>query len=223
MLSFKIKPQCNTIALTPRLTVILGRRLEDMPKDWATKYLHTQHEWVQLLDPSTTPPVDMFPFLKWFPASFAPWKRRAERVRKDLFKAYSELVDHAHQSEHDDNNTNDLEFESLIGRLLRESHVSSGRKGPSLSKRDIIFIAGGVLDGAFDTAYYTSLALLKTLAAYPDVQKRIQSELDEAWYMPTIPVMFQKKIIANLLQGVWNGCPGTYRSRKAALSELLRS
>lgn len=160
-----------------------------MPDDWATKYLATQHEWVYLLDPNSSPPVDIFPFLKWIPAKFATWKRRAQVARRGLFDAYSALVENAHQSRQGD--TNGPIFESLVDRLLRENRSPSGMKGPCLSRRDIIFIAGGVLDGAFDTAYHTTLTLLKTLAAYPAIQKRIQDELDETWYMPT----FQRKKI----------------------------
>lgn len=147
-----------------------------MPKDWATNYLATQHEWVHLADPSVTPPIDIFPFLTWVPASFASWKRRAQTARKGLFQAYSALVDHAHQpKKHDSDAT---EFESLVERLLRQARSPSES---NLSRRDITFIAGGILDGAFDTGYHTALTLLKTLAAYPDIQKRIQDELDEAW------------------------------------------
>lgn len=160
----------------------MGRRLEDLPKDWATRYLATQHEWVHLLDPSQVPPIDMFPFLKWIPSTFAAWKRRAKHVRKGLSEAYTALVDHAHQSDKNDNNGQ--KFESLVERLLRQNRTTSGEVA-SLSRRDIAFIVGGVLDGAFDTGYHTALTLLKTLAAYPAVQKRLQDELDEAWYALT--------------------------------------
>lgn len=153
-----------------------------MPVNWVKDYIATQHEWVHLLDPNATPPVDIFPFLTWIPAMYATWKRRAQNARKGLFLAYSALVDHAHQSRQDD--ANNPRFESLVERLLRENQSPSEVKEPILSKRDIKFIAGGVLDGAFDTSYHTSLNLLKTFAAHPAIQKRVQHELDEAWYVP---------------------------------------
>lgn len=152
-----------------------------MPKDWATKYLATQHQWINLLDPSAVPPIDIFPFLKWIPAAFAPWKRQAEHARKGLSEAYTALVDHASQSK--DYDHNGPKFESLVERLLRQNQSLTGEE-PDLNRRDVAFIVGGVLDGAFDTVYHTSLTILKILAAYPAVQERIQTELDEAWYAP---------------------------------------
>lgn len=167
--------------------MILGRRLEDMPGDWLKKYFATQHVWVRILDPLAIPLVDTFPFLKWVPATFSSWKRRTLKVRKGLSEVYSAVVDHAHQQSGKDE-ANVPAFESLVERLLREnrSPTPSGTKGPALSRRDMAFIAGGVLDGAFDTAYHTSLTLIKAFAAYPDVQKRVQDELDEVWYVPTL-------------------------------------
>lgn len=174
----------NVWSLT-ETTVILGRRLEDMPKDWAAKYSATQHGWVQLLDPSTTPPVDIFPFLAWLPEKLATWKHHAKVARQGLFEAYSGLVDHAHQAADKGADAAHREgpvYESLVEKLVRENGASgSDAKAPRLSRTDMAFIAGGVLDGAFDTAFHTSLTMLKTLAAYPDVQKRLQEELDDVW------------------------------------------
>lgn len=157
-----------------------------MPEDWVKEYFATQHEWVHLLDPIAIPFVDAFPLLKWVPASLASWKRRAQISRKGLFKVYSAVVDHAHQPGKVQA-SGPAAFESLVERLLRESRspAPSDSKGPGLSRRDMAFIAGGVLDGAFDTAFHTSLTLMKTFAAYPNIQKRVQDELDEAWYVAT--------------------------------------
>jgi len=161
----------------------MGRRLEDLPQDWAQRYLATLHDWMHLLDPSKVPPIDMFPFLKWVPSRFAAWKGHAKHARDGLSEAYMALVDYAHQSEKDA--TSGQNFESLVERLLRQNQAISG-EGAGLSRRDIAFIVGGVLDGAFDTTYHMSLTLLKTLAAYPAVQKHLQDELDDVWYDPTL-------------------------------------
>lgn len=176
-----IYPRGSCTNLMYIYAVILGRRLEDMPKDWATNYLMIQHEWVHLLDSSSAPPIDIFPFLKWVPSTFASWKRRAKIARTGLYDAYSALVDHAPRP--GNNDANPPRFESLVERILRENQSTSDKKEPVLSKRGVIFIAGGVLDGAFDTTYHTALTLLKTFAAYPAIQKRVQNEIDAAWYV----------------------------------------
>jgi hypothetical protein len=68
-------------ALATPLLAITGQRLEDRGKAFADRFFDAQEKWLELLEPGNTPPVDIFPFLRWIPEKLADWKTKARTVR----------------------------------------------------------------------------------------------------------------------------------------------
>lgn len=169
--------------LATPLPMISGQRVEDLGPGWVEKFHETQEMWAELLEPGRAPPVDVFPILSWLPESLAGWKRKAKIVRKNILEEYLALLETVKERRH--SAKADGKFECLIARMLREQEGKP--EHDRLSERDIAFIGGGLLEGAADTTMGTSLFMIQVLAAYPEVRKRAQEEVDREWGVDTIP------------------------------------
>lgn len=49
-------------------------------------------DWQQLLRPGGIPPVDIFPFLKYIPSRWAPWKGLCQDIRNSQRELFFSLL-----------------------------------------------------------------------------------------------------------------------------------
>lgn len=48
-------------------------------------------EWSKVMEPGNTPPIDVFPFLKWVPESLlGQWRTRAQHVSNEMNGLYND-------------------------------------------------------------------------------------------------------------------------------------
>jgi hypothetical protein len=103
------------------------------------EHYRVHHEFTAVMEPGATPPVDMFPFLKWMPECMAGWKRKANRVSRNQRGFFVKLLEDAKTRI-----ANGGE-ECLINEVLREQ-VKLG-----LSEMEMAYIGGIFVSVDFST------------------------------------------------------------------------
>jgi hypothetical protein len=73
--------------------VLYGKRSPRYETPQTTAFFKAQHEWMLVLEPGATPPVDMIPILKYVPERWAKWKRDCAKTRKLQRDLYFGLLD----------------------------------------------------------------------------------------------------------------------------------
>lgn len=160
-------------SLATPLLVIAGQKLEDRDPHFIHDYHDAQEKWLELLTPGSAPPIDIFPFLKWVPESLgASWKHKARVVRDHMHTFFASLYAVAKKRQTTRNERHPI-FESLMEEILRDE-----RPGKRFNELELAFLGGGILDAGVDTTHATALAFTKILAAYPDILKTAQAEID---------------------------------------------
>lgn len=176
--SFKFIVRSWSVAVP--LVATSGQRTEALPPGFADEFLHSQEEMLRFLIPGSAPMVDYFPILKHVPEVFAQWKKDARRVRKLVSaSAMSFYLAGKEQYEQMREDTASVRVEGLIARLLREQNtpdlVKPERKFAAL---ELGYIGQTAIGAAADTTAATLLSLMCCFAAFPDVLKRAQEEVD---------------------------------------------
>ena len=125
-------------------------------------------EWSKVMETGATPPVDIFPFLKWIPESvFGNWITRSRAVGKAMDKLYGRMV----------------------SRVLkrREAYGSKGsfldgvldqNDSLNLTRDQLNFLCGVLMEGGSDTSSSIILAFIHAMIKNPEVQKKAQKEID---------------------------------------------
>lgn len=130
---------------------------------------HILHSLTRIQQPGSLPPLDMFPFLKWFPQRLlGNWKDVAETVRLQLSDLYLRTYDH------------------IVERHRREGSKGSFADGiieqcesVGWDRHTAAFICGLMMEGGSDTTS-TALTIFMHLAAkYPEALAQAQRDIDE--------------------------------------------
>ena len=119
-------------------------------------------QWSLVMELGATPPVDSFPLLKLIPQRFlGNWRSRAEQVGGLMKSLYSQVL-------------RDVEARRERG-VRRDSfmdRVLDGQEKNRLSRNELHFLGGVLMEGGSDTSSSLILAILQAVMAYPDVQRR---------------------------------------------------
>ncbi|KAF6822195.1 cytochrome p450 [Colletotrichum plurivorum] len=167
-------------ALSTPMGIISGLEVSDDGGPGSTEvYFETQERWLRFLNPAQAPPVELFPALKHVPAFFAKWKHEALELQRDMRRTMYHMLEAAGlQRGKIAKGLRSAENESVLSRLIRDGERSPDLK---LAAHDLALFGGASLDAAVDTMIATTSAMILALAAYPEIQKRLQAEVDEIW------------------------------------------
>lgn len=161
-------------ALATPLLVITGQKLDDREKGFLDRFFNAQKKWLELLEPGNAPPVDIFPFLRWVP--FADWKKKAKYVRDYMLEEYEGFFQTAKAL------SSDIGGEAPASQSLMTKIIEDQDKDVKPANRfthdEIAFMGGGLLDAAVDTTWSTILSFIMFMATYPDMQAKVQKEID---------------------------------------------
>lgn len=160
-------------ALATPLLAITGQKLEDREKQFTERFFNAQEKWLQLLEPGNAPPVDIFPFLRWVP--FADWKKKAKYVRAYMVEEYEGFLQTAKRLRNGDLGETPA-FRSLMTKIIEDQGET--KPADRLSDDEIAFMGGSLLDAAVDTTWATIMSFVMFMATYPDVQAKVQEEID---------------------------------------------
>lgn len=176
--SFKYRVRCWSVAVP--MVATSGQRAEALPSGFADEFIHSQEEMLRFLIPGSAPLVDYFPVLKYVPEIFARWKKDARRVRR-LVSASAMAFYKAGREQYEQmrEDPGSVRVEGLIARLLREQNtpgvVKPERKFAAL---ELGYIGQTAIGAAADTTAATLLSLMCCFAAFPNVLKKAQEEVD---------------------------------------------
>jgi cytochrome P450 family 619 len=117
--------------------VVYGIRTPSNDVPWSKKFNAVGDDWAKINEVGSTPPVDIFPFLKWVPERFlGNWRTRSRIVHDKVHELYGSLL----QSVEDRRRANGGVY-CIADRVLEQN----GENG--LTRHNIMFLAGVALKG----------------------------------------------------------------------------
>lgn len=128
-------------------------------------------DWSKVMEPGNTPPVDIFPFLKYIPEQFmGNWRSRGQDVGDKMNHLYDEwlkkVVNRRQASGSKD---------CFLDRLLDQKDAGK----LDMTNHAIYFLCGTLMEGGSDTTSSIIIAFMHALTKWPEVQKKAQKQIDE--------------------------------------------
>ncbi|KAL1695073.1 cytochrome P450 [Schizophyllum commune] len=158
------------------LAILYGRRSPRIETPTALAIVEILNHWVTYLEPGATPPVDVFPILKWIPEWMAPWVARARKIRDMRAALYLGLFDDCRTR------VEAGEDNFFMGDVIRD------QAGHGLTREQMSELAGAIYEAGSETTSSTLQTMVLLFAAFPDVQVRLQQEIDNVVGEGRLPV-----------------------------------
>ncbi|KAJ7603367.1 cytochrome P450 [Roridomyces roridus] len=141
------------------LSVLYGQRSPRYESPETTVFFKANHEWKLVLDPGSTPPIELVPILKYVPAQWAKWKRDCKRTRELQRIVYFGLID------------------KTMERVQRGEENGCYMEEVLLRREE--FRLDREMMGEDRTPLHPFLhSLILALMAYPEVQRKAHEEMD---------------------------------------------
>ncbi|KAK7420325.1 hypothetical protein QQZ08_010458 [Neonectria magnoliae] len=153
-------------ALSTPLVALSGQA--DVSAELMRTYFYRQTLLTGLLEPGKTPPVDFIAPLRWVPARWAKWKRDARFVREHQAGFYGEIVARAKAARDRRRGGGAGEYVPVMERLMDEG----------MPETEVKWLAGGLLDAAFDTSSAAVMNFIVAMAGHPEVLARARDEVE---------------------------------------------
>ncbi|KAH6685755.1 cytochrome P450 [Plectosphaerella plurivora] len=174
-------------ALDSTLMTVTGMQLDELEPGYLDAYFSMQKRWLYYLQPSTAPPVDLLPVLKYLPPALVTWKRAAAELGSEFsifMGRYLESAKAKHAEMPMGPGPGEQRFEPFMAWLVRQSLDKSGL---FFKSSEIKGIGNTTIDGSVDTSLYTTTQMVHALASFPEVQEAAQREVDSL--CPNAPPM----------------------------------
>ncbi|KUI72937.1 Isoflavone 2'-hydroxylase [Cytospora mali] len=178
------------------LASVFGLRGKDSdPQSRVMRFFAIQEEWAGILDQGQVPPVDIFPWLRYVPDFLTPWKgwkKRLEFLKEKQSHFYHELL-----SETQARVTAGKSADCFLSKLIsdQEEAVQSGQAKDVYSQLELDYIGGFLLEGGADTTAAAFGTFLLAMAAYPEIQKLAQEEVDKVFGPDNMPHVAEGKTL----------------------------
>ncbi|KAM5354649.1 hypothetical protein ACJ41O_001296 [Fusarium nematophilum] len=146
-------------------SITYGYRAPDFESFWG--------QWTAAMEPGANPPVDVFTFLRYTPASLAFWKRRAFDAGKTMDGTWGEA-----RRRVEERRARGERRKCIMDTLLDDYE----KKGwpPSIRQHAFTNLMGEIVEGGADTTAAQLLTLILAFALHPEVQNKARKEIDEA-------------------------------------------
>ncbi|KAJ0120287.1 cytochrome p450 [Diaporthe amygdali] len=170
------------------LASVFGLRSKDSDeKSRVGRFFAIQDEWAGILDQGQAPPIDIFPWLNYVPDFLTPWKgwrERANLVKTNQSKLYHELFAEM-EARVKAGKTQDC----FLGKLLisQDAAVKAGRDKDIFTQLELDYIGGFLMEGGADTTAMAFETFILAMAAYPELQKQAQEEVDQFFGQDKMP------------------------------------
>lgn len=159
------------LKIADRLTerVVLGIRSDTSKTRYLVELYEMMEEWSKLMESGATPPVDIFPILKWIPQRFFKnWITSCRSVGIAMDKLYGRMVSHVIQRR--------LKAGSRASFL--DDVLDQQQEKSQLSQNELNLLCGILLEGGSDSSASMILAFIHAMIKYPHVQTKAQQEID---------------------------------------------
>jgi hypothetical protein len=129
------------------LAIIYGKR---GPK-WESKEIQDIYKvmqaWSRIMETGNTPPLDVWPVLKYLPDSMMnQWRHRAKDLSNNMYSLYRSLVREVRERR-----ANGTCRDSLMDKILEEQEAPGFDKSTALSDDKLAFLGGVLMEGGSDT------------------------------------------------------------------------
>lgn len=127
----------------------------------------TLEHFLGILQPGATPPVDVFPWLKYVPEGLlGNWISRAKHVRRIMLATHTANIDHVK-----DRRKRVGGRGSFIDRLLDDEKLDFTDQG-------LGFLAGPTMEAGSDTTAAILVCFLQAMVKWPEFARRAQKQID---------------------------------------------
>lgn len=124
-------------------------------------------QFVEIIQISATPPVDVSPFLKYVPESlFGYWISRAKEVKRIMLDTYTVSVDHVKNRRKRVGVRN-----SFVDRLLDDKKLG-------FTDHRLGFTAGVLTEAGSDTTASMIMCFLQAMVKWPEIARKAQKQID---------------------------------------------
>ncbi|KAI0406423.1 cytochrome P450 [Xylaria palmicola] len=172
----------ETWAMTGPLKAVCSVSGADRDPAWTRWYMDFSKINLEVMEPASIPPLDLFPVLHYMPTFLAPWKVQAHRVNDDReeicnFTFRNAQAGYARYKAAAERGKK-LQHESLMARVIRGQEEGGADRKTTFTDDEISKIGGGLLEASIHTTLASFRSWLKILCAHPHVVVKIQEELD---------------------------------------------
>ena len=137
------------------------------------KLYELMEEWSKVMEPGNTPPVDIFPFLKFLPESLAGnWRSRAKHVGKEMNSLYYEWLTYV-EERRKTRGPRDCFLDRVLSQQEKDGKAD-------MSRHALYFLCGTLLEGGSDTTSSIIIAFVHAMTKWPEVLRKAQAEVDAA-------------------------------------------
>ncbi|KAJ5769077.1 hypothetical protein N7520_003636 [Penicillium odoratum] len=130
-------------------------------------------KWSKIMETGATPPVDIFPWLKWIPQHWlGNWIDRSMEVcrgMKGLYGSFRRRAIEARQN---------AERNSQIRAHTFMDYVLDLQEKVRLTDNQVDFLGGVMMEGASDTGSTMLLVMIQAMVQHPEIQEQARAELD---------------------------------------------
>ncbi|KAJ0413479.1 cytochrome P450 [Aspergillus carlsbadensis] len=150
-------------------TFIYGQRGATYESFWGHCVYTALAKFGEALEPGANPPVDEFPFLKYWPTRFSYWKKRALASREAMDAIWGEA-----RAFVEDRRKRGIKRDCIADKLLDEYEA----KGSPFTQHAFDMLLGELVEGGAETTSSSLLTVVLALARNPTIQERARQEID---------------------------------------------
>ncbi|KAK4212170.1 cytochrome P450 [Rhypophila decipiens] len=177
MRDFLVKPE-NHMRHTKRtsnsiiMSLVFGIRTDSDQTPHMKELYAVMERWSEVMEVGATPPVDIFPFLKYAPESlFNNWVQRSLDVGNRMKSLYSSMKAQVIARRA----SGSQKVPTFMDQVLDSNNIKSQTP---LTENQRDFIGGVLMEGGSDTVSTMMLVVIQALTLHPEVQRRAQAEID---------------------------------------------
>ncbi|KAK2736359.1 hypothetical protein FQN55_001654 [Onygenales sp. PD_40] len=156
------------------LASVFGQRGEKFESPKVQALYDVQYRFTALCEAGGA--VDVFPFLKYMPGIFAPWKKAAREIRRDHRALYLRLKGETEER---------LRQGRFTGCFMEK--VIENKEKNGLSDEQIVYMGGSMMEAGSDTTSSTLLSFMLGMLQNQEALKRAQVEVDRCCGTDRLP------------------------------------
>ncbi|KID68700.1 Cytochrome P450, partial [Metarhizium hybridum] len=159
--------------------MIFGTRTPDINATHMKRLYRLMEAWSDLQEFGSTPPVDIFPLIKYLPERlFGNWRTRAQHVSKQMNSLHQEWLNKVVERRKSQGPR-----DCFLDRALDQE--DSGKL--PLDRHALYFLAGALMEGGSDTTGSVLVTFLHAMTKWPNVMKKAQDQIDSVVGEDTSP------------------------------------
>lgn len=171
------------------------------------RFFEIEELWSALLNPGGAPPLDIMPWLKYVPDVLTPWpgwRAQAEDLKRSQHRLYTSYLE-VTRRRLEEGKAQDC----FAAQLLSGQHEAKAAGIDKLlfTEDELIYICGILFEAGAETTVVALDVFLMAMAAFPDIQKEVQKEVDAQYGDKRMPRLAEARELPFL---------------KACLLEVLR-